>query len=60
MALHIVEELTAAGRHLQKTAARVEVLAMRAQVLGQVIDPGGEQRDLHFGLAGILLVDLEF
>jgi hypothetical protein len=29
---------------------------MRAEVLGQVIDPGGQQRDLDFGRTGILLV----
>ena len=44
--------------HLKKAAAAVEVLAMRAQVLGQVIDPGGEQRDLDLGRAGILIVGL--
>jgi hypothetical protein len=38
----------------------VEILAMRAQVLGQVIDPGGEQRDLDFGRSGILLVGFVF
>jgi hypothetical protein len=41
---------------LEKAAAAVKVLAMRAQVLGQVIDPGGEQRDLDVAGAGILLV----
>ena len=30
--------------------------AVRAQVLGQVIDPGGQERDLDFGRAGILVV----
>jgi hypothetical protein len=34
----------------------MEVLAMRAQVLGQVIDPGREQRDLDVAGAGVLLV----
>jgi hypothetical protein len=32
---------------------------MRAQVLGQVIDPGGEQRDLDVAGAGVLLVGFE-
>lgn len=54
--LYVVEELTTASRHLQKAAARVEVLAMRAKVIGQVIDPSREQRDLNFGRAGILIV----
>src|SRR3954471_8623536 len=43
LALDVVEELATAGGHLEKTTAAVEVLAMRAQVLGQMIDPGGEQ-----------------
>lgn len=56
VALDVIEELTTASRHLQKAAARVEVLTMRAQMLGQVIDPGGEQRDLNLGRTGILIV----
>jgi hypothetical protein len=34
----------------------VEILPVGAQVLGQVIDPGGEERDLNFGRAGVLIV----
>jgi hypothetical protein len=60
MPLQVIEELATAGRHLQKPAARVEVLAVRAEMLGQVIDPGGEQRDLDFGRTGILLVSFVF
>ena len=56
----IIEELATAGSHLKKPAARVEVLAVRAQVLGQVIDASGEQRHLDFGRAGILVVSLIF
>jgi len=58
--LQVIEELATAGRHLQKPAARVEILAVRAQVLGQVIDASGQERDLDFGRAGILLVGLIF
>ena len=54
--LEVIEELPTARGHLQKTAARVEILAVRAEVLGQVIDPGGEQRDLDVAGAGVLLV----
>jgi hypothetical protein len=36
----------------------VEVLAVGAEVLGQVVDAGGEKRDLDFGRAGVLLVGL--
>ena len=59
MTLYVVEELTTASRHLQKAAARVKVLAMRAQMLGQVIDSSCKQRDLNFGRAGILIVNFE-
>lgn len=58
--LQVVEELATAGGHLQKPAARVEVFAVRAQVLGQVIDASGEQRDLDFGRTGILFVGFVF
>ena len=56
----IIEELATAGSHLQKPAARVEILTVRAQVLGQVIDASGQERDLDFGRAGILLVSFVF
>ena len=56
MLLEVIEEFATAGSHLQEAAAAVEVFAMRAQVLGQVIDPGGQERDLDFGRTGILLV----
>jgi hypothetical protein len=36
----------------------MEILTVRAQVLGQVIDAGGEQSDLNFGRAGVLIVSL--
>lgn len=60
MPFDIIEEFAAAAGHLEEATAAVEVLAMRAQVLGQVIDPGGEQRDLDFGRSGILLVGFVF
>ncbi len=56
MPLEIIEELATAGSHLQEPAARVEILSVRAQVLGQVIDASGQERDLDFGRAGILIV----
>jgi hypothetical protein len=58
--LQVIEELAAAARHLEEAAAAMEVLAVRAQVLGQVIDASGEQRDLDFGRTGILIVSLVF
>ena len=45
---------------MQKPPARVEVFAMSAQMLSQMIDPGGEQRDLDFAGTGVLFVDFVF
>ena len=56
----VIKQLATAGSHLEQPPAGVEVLAMRPQVLGQVIDASGEQGDLDFGRAGILIVDLIF
>ena len=56
LALDVIKELATAAGHLEKATAAVEILAMRAQVLGQVIDPGGEQRDLDVAGAGVLIV----
>ena len=60
MPFQVVEQFPAAAGHLQQSAAGVEVLAMGAQVLGQVIDPGGQQRDLNFARAGVLIVGFVF
>ena len=60
MPLEIVEKLATAGSHLQKPTARVKVFTVRAQVLGQMIDPSGQERDLDFGRAGILIVSFVF
>jgi len=54
--LQVIEKLAATAGHLQETAARVKVLAVEAQVLGQMVDPGGEKRDLDFGRAGVIVV----
>ena len=59
-AFQVVEQLPAAGRHGDKAAAGVKVLAVVAQVLGEVFDACGEQRDLHFGGAGVVFVGTEF
>ena len=56
MLLQVIEQLATAAGHLQETAATMKVFAVGAQVLGQVIDPGGEQRDLDVAGAGVLLV----
>ena len=38
----------------------MEVFAVRAQVLGQMIDTSGQERDLDFGRTGILIVSFVF
>jgi hypothetical protein len=58
--LDIVEQFTTAGSHLQQAAATMEVLAVGAKMLGQVIDSSGKDRDLDFGRSGILIVGFEF
>ena len=58
-ALQVVEQLAATGRHGDQAAAGVEVLAVFPEVLGEVFDARGEQCDLHFGRAGVILVGTE-
>ena len=58
--LDVVEQFATTGCHLQQAAATMEVLAVGAKMLGQVIDPGGQDRDLDFGRSGILIVSFEF
>ena len=60
VALEIIEELAAAGGHLEEAAAAVEILAVGAEVLGQVIDASGQQGDLDFGRTGVLVVGFVF
>jgi hypothetical protein len=52
--LEVVQEPSAAADELQQPAARVVVLRVRAQMLGQLVDALGEQCDLHLGRAGVL------
>ena len=62
----VVEKATTATDHFEKTTARVMILLMLLQVLGQIIDAAGQYRDLDFGrtrvtlVGGILLHDFGF
>ena len=58
--LQIIEQLAAAACHLQEAAATVKVLAVGAQVLGQMIDASGEERNLDLGRTGVLVVGFVF
>src|SRR3954452_19594886 len=57
--LQVVEEPAAAADQHQQPAARVVVVLVLAQVLGQVVDAAGQQRDLHLGGPGVVLVAAE-
>src|SRR5207244_10658091 len=58
-AFEVAEQPPALADHHQQPAARVVVLAVRAQVLGQVVDALGEQRNLDLGGAGIPILATE-
>lgn len=59
MPLDVIEQFAAAAGHGDQPPAGVIVLAVDFQVLGEMGDPGGKKSDLHFGGAGIFLVDFE-
>ena len=54
--LHVVQQTAALADHLQQPTAAVMILLVRPEVLGQVVDPLGEERNLDAGRAGVGLV----
>src|SRR4051794_3387379 len=54
--LEIVEEPAAPADEHQQAAARMMVVLVLAQVLGEMVDAVREQRDLHLRGAGVVLV----
>src|SRR6266446_6493390 len=55
--LEIFEEpATLADQH-QESATRMVVLRVLLEVLGEPVDPLGQERDLHLGRAGVALVN---
>ena len=52
----IVEQRTALTDHLEEAAAGVMILLVDLEVLGQVVDSLGEQRDLNLGRTCVTLV----
>ena len=48
LALQVVQQATTLADHHQQAAARVEILVVRREMLGEVLDPLGENRNLHF------------
>ena len=55
----IVQQPPAAADHLQQPAARMMIFLMELEMLGQIRDPIGQDRDLHLGRACIALVGTE-
>src|ERR1700692_4256625 len=61
-AIEIVENLTPLRNELEQPAPRVVVLDVSLEVLGQAVNPLGEQRNLYFGrtrIAGLGTVILD-
>ena len=56
--LQIVQKVSSVTDHLLKTAAAVEVLFVGLEVLGQVVDAVGENRDLNLGRSCVAIVKL--
>ena len=53
----IIQQASSLTDHLQKTSSGMEVLFVDLQMLGQVVDPFGQDRDLNLGRTGVGLVD---
>src|SRR5258708_2402357 len=54
--LHVVQQTAAVPDHLQQPAAAMMVFLVSPEVLGEVVDPLGEQGDLDSRGAGVRLV----
>ena len=57
-ALEIREEPAAGTNHLQQPSAAVMIFGMGPEVIGQGIDPLGEQCHLYLGGPGVVFVGL--
>ena len=53
----VIEKTPPTTDELHETAARVMIAAMQPEMLGQVVNPLGENRYLHLGRAGVTLVE---
>src|SRR3954470_10046123 len=58
-ALQVIEKPTTLSHELQQAAARVVVLLVHLEVLGQVLDALAEQRNLNLGRTRVSLVRAE-
>lgn len=59
-ALEVIQQLAAAGDHLQKATAGAVVLAVLGQMHSQFIDTPSQDCDLDIGTAGVFSVEFEF
>ena len=55
-ALHVVEEATASSDHLEEATTAVVVLFVGAEMVVQIVDAIGEDRDLNAGGTAVRLV----
>jgi hypothetical protein len=56
-AAQVAKQPTAAADKQQQAAAAVVIVLMHLEVLVQVVDPAGHQRDLDFRRTGVTLTD---
>ena len=54
----IFEQIAALGDQLEQPATAGKILLVSSHVLGQFVDSGGEQRDLHFRRPGVAFSSL--
>jgi hypothetical protein len=52
--LQVVQQTAALVDHLEQTATRVMILLVIGEMLGEMFNARGEQRDLHFRRTGIV------
>ena len=57
LALQILKQRTALTDHSKQTAARMVVVLVHLQVLGELVDSLGEDRNLNFGRARVLFMN---
>jgi hypothetical protein len=52
--MQVVKQPTTLADQTQQSAARMMILLVHAEVFGQLVDPGREQRDLNFRRAAVI------
>ena len=54
----VVQKISSVTNHLQQTATGVMIIGVLLQMLGQLIDPSGQDRDLDLGRTSVCIVQL--